>query len=128
MPVITTEQVRRHMTGVIEYLDDRLPRDTVEGMIQGAIATAEAEFERRLRILLTPKTIRMNPERGSVGRAQSHPSARSGGAVTPVLACGARVAAHPASPSSPASGSAVAGCTPAVVSGHVERASTANWP
>jgi len=64
MAVVTTSQVKTHLLGIAPYI---AAAASTEGFIEADfyaenVVAAEAEFERDTRILLTPKTIRMNPD------------------------------------------------------------------
>ena len=60
MPVISQDDVKRHLGGVAPYVA-QLGLADQDAIYSHAIEAAEASFERQTRVLLTPKLIRTNP-------------------------------------------------------------------
>jgi len=61
--IITQEQVEGHLGGITPYIDALGAQGTSQ--YTESIAEAEADFQRRTRVLLTLKTIRMDPVAGA---------------------------------------------------------------
>jgi hypothetical protein len=64
MAVITAGEVKQHLLGVTQCITEAAAQEGFDeaDFYASAISAAEAEFERDTRILLTPRTIRMDPD------------------------------------------------------------------